>query len=63
MKFVPTKLTVELEDGRTVDFDFGKSEDFIVSSSAPLTPSEKHELLVRVGIYMGAGTKAMVDPD
>ena len=59
MKFTPTKMTIQLEDGRIVELDLNNMENLITSSSAPLTEEEQAILAFRIGMFLGSGQKAL----
>ena len=63
MFFRPVKMTIELEDGRIVELDFDSRVSPVEFSSAPLVSNEMADLIFSVSKFMGAGAKAMVDPD
>lgn len=57
--FLPTKMTVKLEDDRLVEFDFTQEDHFIVSSSTTLTSEEEALLIFKAGLFIGGGNKAL----
>ena len=61
--FMPKKMTVELENGCIVEFDFNNTDSTIVSTSVPLTQDEKCKLLLKVGVFIGGGTRALTGLD
>lgn len=57
--FLPTKMTIKLDDDRLVDLDFTQEDLVTVSSSSPLTPEEKATLIFKVGLFIGGGNKVL----
>lgn len=56
--FIPVKMTVQLEDGRIVEFDFNNTDCLVVSSES-LTAEEKATLGFKAGLFCGGGNKAL----
>ena len=57
---MPTKMTIQLDDGRLVDFDFTQPNNPVaVSSSSPLSFQEEATLIFKAGLFIGGGNKAL----
>jgi len=60
--FIPLKMTVKLDHNDCiVELDFTNTDDFIVSSSVPLSVEERMTLSFKMGMFLGAGSKVLTN--